>query len=50
MRYLIDKHGADYIAHLDDGHDCAADDANDYHGVSDHPTAALRALLKKLGL
>lgn len=42
--YLIEKYGANYIAHLDDGHDCVDDDSP--HGVADHPVAALRQLLK----
>jgi hypothetical protein len=38
--------GAQWVAHRVDapGHDCADDES--LHGVSDHPTAALRALLR----
>lgn len=41
----IYKVGQHWIAHRDfPGHDCVDD--NSIHGVADHPTAALRALLK----
>lgn len=47
----VERHGATWIAHrLDEpDHDCAADDADTHHGTADHPTAALRALLKAEG-
>lgn len=40
--YVIDKHGQEYIAHVE-GCDCLADDS--LHGAADHPVAALRRLL-----
>jgi hypothetical protein len=47
MRYVIEKVGARYFAHRDDGHDCVEDESGILHAESDHPVAALRALLKK---
>lgn len=44
--FVIDKYGSQYIAHYA-GCDCTDD--NSYHGVADHPVAALRQLLKAIG-
>lgn len=42
----IVKHGAAWIAHRDHGHDCAADDAEKYHGVAESEVGALRRLIR----
>lgn len=45
--FQIDKHGSTYIAHRQ-GCDCLADEDGRFHAEADHPTSALRALLKKI--
>lgn len=51
-RYVVEEVGAGlWLAHHDeDGHDCLADETGAAHAQADHPTAALRALLKQEGV
>ena len=45
-RYVVEEYGHTFIAHRENC-DCLADGA--VHGMSDHPIAALRSLLKQEG-